>query len=142
MERWLTIEEHPNYEVSNYGNVRNKQTGHLLKPMLNREGGYYRVYLDKQHCYVHRLVADAFFDGNHEKMDVNHIDGNRLNNNLTNLEWCSRKENIRHAFINGLKYPSVVRVVRCKFCIHHHTNDECSSKPDDFYCADGERRRT
>ena len=87
-------------------------------------------------------MADAFFDGNHGKMDVNHIDGNRLNNDLTNLEWCSRKENIRHAFINGLKYPSVVRVVRCKFCIHHHTNDECSSKPDDFYCADGERRRT
>lgn len=138
-EIWLDIRDHPNYEVSNVGRVRNKKTNRLLKPVLNREGGYYRVSLNGRRYYIHRLVADAFFDGDHRDMDVNHIDGDRLNNNLSNLEWCTRKENIQHAFINGLRYPSVVRVVRCKFCIHRYESDFCTSRPDDFYCSEGER---
>lgn len=140
MERWLSVRDHPNYEVSNHGQIRNKRTNKILKPQLNREGGYLRVALNGTRYYVHRLVADAFFDGEHGKIDVNHIDGNRVNNDLTNLEWCTRKENVRHAYINGLKYPMVVKVVRCKFCIHRHDNDFCESRPDDFYCSDGERR--
>lgn len=106
---------------------------------LNRDGGYQRVNLDGRHRYIHRLVADAFFAGEHDGIDVNHIDGNRLNNDLTNLEWCTRKENIRHAYINGLKYPTVVKVVRCKFCKHRNDNDFCASQPDEFFCSDGER---
>ena len=85
-EIWLDIRDHPNYEVSNVGRVRNKKTNRLLKPVLNREGGYYRVSLNGIRYYIHRLVADAFFDGDHRDMDVNHIDGDRLNNNLSNLE--------------------------------------------------------
>lgn len=140
MEKRLTIRNHPDYEVNNLGDVRNKKTNRILKPQLNRTDGYYRVALNGKRYYVHRLVADAFFDGDHDKIDVNHIDGNRLNNKLYNLEWCTRKENIRHAYINGLKYPTVVRVVRCKFCIHRNENDFCASRPDDFFCSDGERR--
>lgn len=105
MEKWITIREHPNYEVSNRGNVRNKRNGYILKPQLNRKDGYHRVSLNGKRYYVHRLVADAFFDGEHQEMDVNHIDGNKLNNDLTNLEWYTRKENIKHVYINGLKYP-------------------------------------
>ena len=89
--------------------------------------------------YVHRVVADTFFDGDHSKMDVNHIDGNKLNNHISNLEWCSRKDNIDHAFINGLKYPTVVKVVRCKFCKHRGEEEICEGKPDDFFCSFGER---
>jgi hypothetical protein len=140
LEKWITIREHPNYEVSNRGNVRNKRNGYILKPQLNRKDGYHRVSLNGKRYYVHRLVADAFFDGEHQEMDVNHIDGNRLNNDLTNLEWCTRKENIKHTYINGLKYPTVVRVVRCKFCVHRNENDFCASRPDDFFCSDGEKR--
>ena len=140
MEKWLTIRNHPDYEVNNLGDVRNKKTNRILKPQLNRTDGYYRVALNGKRYYVHRLVADAFFDGDHDKIDVNHIDGNRLNNKLSNLEWCTRKENIRHAYINGLKYPTVVRVVRCKFCVHRNEDDFCASRPDYFFCSDGERR--
>ena len=82
MEKWLTIRNHPDYEVNNLGDVRNKKTNRILKPQLNRTDGYYRVALNGKRYYVHRLVADAFFDGDHDKIDVNHIDGNRLNNKL------------------------------------------------------------
>lgn len=86
MERWLGIRDHPNYEVSNNGYVRNRRNGRLLKPVLNREGGYYKVNLDGKQYYVHRLVVDAFFDGT-GKGCIKHTDGDHSNNALTNLEW-------------------------------------------------------
>lgn len=138
-EFWLELKDNPNYEVSNLGHVRNKRTGKILKPQLNKEGGYQRVSINSRHRYVHRLVADTFFDGEHDKLDVNHIDGNKRNNTLANLEWCTRKENINHAFINGLRYPTVVKVVRCKFCKHRYDYEFCTDKPDDFFCSYGER---
>lgn len=64
---------------------------------LSREGEIFKVY-------VHRLVAEAFLSDRDET--VNHIDGNKLNNTLVNLEWVSYSENNSHAFKLGLKFPS------------------------------------
>lgn len=139
VERWKEVRNHPGYEVSNIGEVRNKKTGKILRQSLNSPNGYMRVGIDRKHYYVHRLVADSFYDGDHLKMDVNHIDGNKLNNELPNLEWVTRKENIKHAFIHGLKFPMVVKVVRCKFCKHRDKFEICEGRPDEFYCANGER---
>lgn len=139
MEIWLDVKDHPKYEVSNYGNIRNKRTGKILKQILNRPGGYLRVGMDGKHQYVHRIVADTFFDGNHAGIDVNHIDGNKRNNHISNLEWCTRKENIQHAYNNELKYPSRIKIVRCKFCKYRDIMDFCKDRPDDFFCADGEK---
>lgn len=139
VEYWMTIKDNQNYEVSNLGRVRNANTLRILKTHLNRKDGYHRVNLDGKHKYVHRLVADTFFDGDHTGFDVNHIDGDKNNNCLGNLEWCTRKENIRHAFDTGLKYPSVVKVVRCKFCKHRYEFDICLDKDDKFFCEYGER---
>lgn len=109
MELWIIIREFPKYEVSNYGRIRNVKTGRILKTYIN-DRGYECVTLHKNRIQyvkrVHRLVADAFYDGNHSGLDVNHIDGNKLNNNLSNLEFCTRAENIQHAFRTGLKKPS------------------------------------
>lgn len=140
IEHWITAKNHEKYEVSNLGQVRNKKTGLILKPVLSRENGYYRVNIDGKHQAVHRLVADSFFDGEHDGMDVNHIDGDKSNNMIANLEWCTRQRNIRHAFDNGLKFASTVRVVRCRFCKHRYTKDICEDKPDSFFCSYGERR--
>lgn len=108
MEVWLKSKENSNYEINNYGEVRNRKTKRILKQETTYRG-YKRVRFtindDGRHKYVHRLVADTFFDGDHEGLDVNHIDGNKSNNFIGNLEWVTRSENIKHAFKTGLKKP-------------------------------------
>ena len=145
-ERWVDVYDDDRYEVSNFGRVRNKKKSNILVPQLNkREGGRYRVTYGSKRDYVHRIVARSFFGGddydatNYDNLQVNHIDGNPANNHLSNLEWCTPKENIRHAYINGLKYPMTITVVRCKFCKHRGEFDICTNKDDSFYCSYGER---
>lgn len=101
MKIWKTISDHPNYEVSNYGEIRNKKTGRILKQYTN-ERGYLILQIDRKSERVHRLVANAFCKNKFDDSDVNHIDGNKKNNSASNLEFCTRSENIRHAFKNGL----------------------------------------
>lgn len=108
MEIWLPLNGYPNYEVSSRGSVRNRKTGKILKTELTN-AGYRRVVLyngtSHVHKSVHRLVSEAFY-GPRERMEVNHIDGDKSNNFVLNLEWCTAKENMRHAVRAGLKQPS------------------------------------
>lgn len=104
------------YQVSNLGNVRSIQTNHgkyqekLLKQNRTSTSDYAYVNLtvkDKTtHHSVHRLVAKAFIPNPENKPTVNHIDGNKLNNNACNLEWNTYSENIKHAHSTGLKKAS------------------------------------
>lgn len=139
IERWVEVRGHPDYEVSSIGRVRNKKNEGILSAHVNKKGGYLRVTLDGKHHYVHRLVADSFYDGDHTGREVNHINGDKMDNTLPNLEWIPHRDNINHAFIHGLKYPSALRVIRCKFCKHRNEYRFCEGRPDEFYCADGER---
>lgn len=105
MELWLPIDGYPNYEASSDGRIRNAKTRRILKPQLNNRG-YFQVSLSKDNkeksFRVHRLVADTFYDGDHSGLDVNHIDGDKTNNHIYNLEFCTRKYNTRHAYDNNL----------------------------------------
>ena len=109
-EKWMPIKGYEGlYDVSNNGNVRRMRktnsgdVGSYLQPVKDKLG-YERVCLCKngkeQKYYVHRLVADAFVEGNGR--DVNHINGNKSDNNAENLEWCSHKENMIKAAETGL----------------------------------------
>lgn len=96
------------YQVSNFGNIKNKKTGLLLQHMYNKKGYHYvHLSIDRQHSkkeYVHRLVARHFLKNKDGKPQVNHKDGNPSNNNVENLEWCTNEENQQHAVLNNLHY--------------------------------------
>ena len=134
-EYWITVRNHPDYEVSNLGRVRHKITRNILSQSFNRSGGYLRVYMDGKKHYVHRVVLSSFSDVSGENLEVNHIDGDKENNCLWNLEWCTRQENMSHAVKTGLTNRNRVSVVRCRDCRHRPYCD--FSRDDDFYCADG-----
>ena len=97
METWKSVQDNDNYQVSNYGRVRNViRSSRILTPS-NNGNGYLRVdlYRDgtRQKHFVHRLVAKAFLPNAKELPEVNHIDHTRSNNLLENLEWVTSSEN-------------------------------------------------
>lgn len=113
-EHWLPIEGFEGlYEVSNFGQVRSTKRmgthGGIVKQSNWSKAKYQRVGLCKDklkiNYLVHRLVATAFIRNGADKLEVNHIDGNKLNNTVTNLEWCTRAENNQHAIDTGLWKP-------------------------------------
>lgn len=113
MEVWKVIKYESNYEVSTLGNIRNKKTKHLKAFRFN-VNKYLRVtlYPSGTTYAVHRLVADTFITNGSNKPVVNHMDLNKCNNNVSNLEWVTHKENTQHYFregtppdINGCKNP-------------------------------------
>lgn len=100
-EFWSKSNVLTGYSISDTGRVRSKD-GNILKPRDNGRG-YLNINVNNKTYYIHRLVADAFLTTITSKDQVNHIDGNKLNNNISNLEWVTAKENIQHATDTGLK---------------------------------------
>lgn len=111
MANWKDIDGYNGkYQISDEGEVRSFsrwKNGNLLKKGMTITG-YFRVNLvgtgrgDIKPKVIHRLVAKAFIPNPLNLPEVNHIDGNKLNNNVDNLEWVSREENIQHAYRIGL----------------------------------------
>lgn len=88
---WLPIDSH--YQVSDDGLVMNSVTGKILKPSDDGRG-YHRIDINGKHNKLHRLVASRFLPApTEEKMIIDHIDRNRLNNCASNLRWCSQSVN-------------------------------------------------
>ena len=106
------------YQVSCYGTiksvdkvVKNKNgyrtiKGKILTPKFDKNG-YLKIGLVKDHkqkyYFIHRLVAETFIPNPNNYLVVNHINGDKTNNHIDNLEWCTQQYNIKHAYKNGLK---------------------------------------
>lgn len=94
------------YQVSDTGLVKTTKTGRILRPSVSRHG-YERVCLfkmDRERRYrVHRLVAMAFIPNPDNLPQVNHKDGNKRNNHVSNLEWITNEDNMHHAKEHGLR---------------------------------------
>lgn len=106
-EIWKPVVGYEGYEVSNLGRVRSFKHGRERIMKLTSNGrGYMQLELCRngeiKHHTVHRLVAQAFIPNPENKRDVNHIDGNKLNNHIENLEWATPHENNLHAYKTGL----------------------------------------
>ena len=84
------------YDITYDGNVINKHNGYILKGQPNSKG-YLRVCIGKKFYFIHRLVAEKYVSNPDNKEQVNHKDGNKLNNSANNLEWVSNQENRTHA---------------------------------------------
>ena len=109
-EEWRDIKGHESrYQISNWGRVRSFANHHkgrsmdfkLLKSYST--GNYLKVNIDRKNMAIHREVAKAFIPNHCKKLTVNHKDGNKLNNNISNLEWLTYSENMKHAYRIGLQ---------------------------------------
>ncbi len=90
-----------NYYVSNLGRFMNSY-GRIMENYKVNDNGYIRVYVNNKTYLLHRLIAFTFLDNSDNKTQVNHIDGNKTNNKVENLEWVTNKENQIHKFKTGL----------------------------------------
>lgn len=125
-EIWLPINGYTGlYEVSSHGRVKRLRTKRrcgnsirvyqekVLSPYTNNKG-YLMIDLVDEHGVrhknsVHRIVAEVFLEKTNKEYEVNHIDCNKKNNRVDNLEWCSKKQNVRHAYNSGLMKNSIAK---------------------------------
>lgn len=91
------------YRIKENGEIYSPAKKRLLKKTLLKNG-YYAIGIKNKLFYLHRLLAQSFIPNPFNKKCINHKDGNKLNNNIDNLEWCTYKENNIHGFKNGFNH--------------------------------------
>lgn len=107
-EKWIKSKYSDDIEISNFGRVRRhfKNSTSYYKGNINHDG-YLRIKFSIDgkvfNKFSHVLVAEHFIPNPNNFPQINHIDGNKLNNNVNNLEWCTASQNMQHAYDNELK---------------------------------------
>lgn len=123
-EVWKPIPGFPKYKASNFGRIKSfKRSPIIIRQAIN-DRGYLKMAIysrgrGKSCVSAHQAVALAFCDNPHRYKEVNHIDGNKLNNEAANLQWCSRSENMKHMIkLNGPGHRLGMTNPRAKMVLH------------------------
>ena len=146
MKQWKPVKGFENYQISTEGEVKN-ESGKALTPWISNSG-YLQLHLfcdgKKRKAYVHRLVADTFIENTHGCKEVNHKDGNKTNNCVSNLEWCTRAENLHHCYYTLFKHVTAVKCVETGVVypsIHEAARQTGSSRRGIGLCCDGKQKK-
>ncbi len=156
IEVWKAIPRLNGYEASNLGRIRSidrviegisrwdisstriyNQPGKIISLIDNGNGYLYftsSIKGKRKNYYVHRAIAEAFLDNINLYDEINHKDGNKKNNNIENLEWCSHLQNLEHASINNLirkgeQKPNAIKIINKSSGLIFNTIREAA----DFY---------
>lgn len=134
-EIWKDIKDYEGiYQVSNLGRVKRVETDRVLKGCKNR-AGYLRVRLSKNKIVfnkrIHRLVAESFISNSENKSQVNHIDEDKTNNKVSNLEWVTNRENANHGTRNervskSLSIPIIATNIKTGESTEFYGSRECA----------------
>lgn len=132
IEEWKDIKGYEGlYQVSNLGRVKSLKFGkeRILKPIKNTVG-YMQVSLCKygkiKKFTVHNILAEVFIQNPENKPEVNHIDEDKTNNMVSNLEWCTRKENVNHGTRNKRSAVSRGKALKAIDIATGEYNEYCS----------------
>jgi hypothetical protein len=113
----VAINEYNNYEIDKEGNIFSLKRNKYIKPIIQKSG-YKYIHLCKngksKSFLLHRLIGIHFISNPKNLPEINHKDGNKLNNLINNLEWVTRSENQKHAYLNKLNY--------CYYGEKHHNS--------------------
>ena len=154
-EVWKPIKGYESlYSVSNCGRVKShkRSEAKILKNLI-ASTGYPTIFLSRSKVktrFVHRLVAEAFLDNPQQKRTVNHKDGNKMNNHISNLEWCTHSENSLHAnragLLRAIEMKPVIQlttggeVVKLWECAHDAKRELGFNQGNISACALGNRK--
>lgn len=101
------------YDISSDGHIRNAKTNRVLHEFIGKDG-YLRTQFDGKTRLIHREVAKVFLPNPSNLPEVNHINGVKADNSIDNLEWCTRNDNLKHAYGLGLRNATGINNARCK----------------------------
>lgn len=132
------IDGYNNYLAHESGKIYSKKVQRFMSPIFNQCGYHYVILQEngtKKKALVHRLIAMAFLNNPYNKSQVNHIDGNKLNNAVSNLEWCTQSENTIHAFKNGLMKVSKSSIDNIRMLGVRSSKEVINTKTGNIYTS-------